>query len=100
MKRIIESIFTFLHSSDTILSIMQIIYIIGGYMINKKVRIAVYILMLSAVILSYRRFDGNPTLHIIAGSICALLFAIHFSLNEKTFKAYSMGIKKQTAKQS
>jgi hypothetical protein len=61
---------------------------------NKKIKIVVNILMLIAVILSYRRFDVNPTSHVIAGIICSLLFVIHFYLNRKTFTAFSKGMKK------
>jgi hypothetical protein len=50
--------------------------------------------MLVAVILSFIRWDDNPTFHAIAGVTCALLFSIHFYLNRKAFAAYSKSIKK------
>jgi hypothetical protein len=50
--------------------------------------------MLFAVICSYIRWEGEPTLHVIVGSVCAMLFAIHFYLNRKIFAAFGKGMKK------
>jgi hypothetical protein len=48
--------------------------------------------MLVAVVLSFIRWDGEPTFHAIAGVTCALLFTIHFNLNKKAYMAYSKTI--------
>jgi hypothetical protein len=61
---------------------------------NRKIKMIVNILMLIAVILSFRRFDGNPTVHVIAGIVCCVLFVIHYYLNRKTFTAFRKGIRK------
>jgi hypothetical protein len=50
--------------------------------------------MLTALILSYRRFYGSPALHVLTGVACSFLFVIHFYLNRKAFAAFGKGIKK------
>jgi hypothetical protein len=55
---------------------------------NKKIKVAVDVLMLLAVIISYIRWHGDSTFHTVAGIACSLLFVIHFCLNRKTFAAY------------
>jgi len=50
---------------------------------NKNIKGIVDIFMVIAVALSYIRWDGDPTNHIIVGVICGLLFSFHFGLNKK-----------------
>jgi len=50
----------------------------------KLAKIIVDVLMLIFVILSLVRWDGDPTFHIVVGSIFSVLLIIHFLLNIKT----------------
>ena len=57
---------------------------------NKKVnmkfaKIIVDIFMLVFIVLSLLRWDGDPTFHIAAGSIFAILFIMHFVFNFRPF---------------
>ena len=52
---------------------------------TKLAKIIVDVLMLIFVILSLVRWDGDPTFHIVVGSIFSALFIVHFLLNIKTF---------------
>ncbi|MDR0311838.1 MAG: hypothetical protein LBJ21_09650, partial [Acidobacteriota bacterium] len=63
-------------------------------MSNKRIKIAVNVLMLSAVIFSYVRWTGEPTWHVVAGFVCAIFFAVHFLLNRKMFVAFGKGMGK------
>ena len=64
----------------------------------KITKIIVDILMLIFVALSLIRQRGDPTFHIVVGSIFAVLFITHFILNAKTF--ISMSKKLGTLKKS
>ena len=55
----------------------------------KITKIIVDILMLFFVALSLIRQRGDPTFHIVVGSIFAVLFITHFILNAKTFISMS-----------
>ena len=55
----------------------------------KLAKIIVDITMLVFVVLSLLRWDGDPTFHIVVGSVFATLFIIHFLLNAKTFISIS-----------
>ena len=52
-------------------------------------KITVDIFMLIFVALSFIRQRGDPTFHVVVGSIFAVLFIIHFILNAKTFISMS-----------
>ena len=64
----------------------------------KITKITVDVLMLLFVALSLIRQRGDPTFHIVVGSIFAVLFITHFILNAKTF--ISMSKKLGTLKKS
>ena len=55
----------------------------------KPIKIIVDIAMLVFVVLSLLRWSGDPTFHIVVGSIFATLFIIHFLINAKTFISMS-----------
>jgi len=55
----------------------------------KLVKIIIDITMLVFMVLSLLRWDSDPTFHIVAGSVFATLFIIHFLLNAKTFVSMS-----------
>ena len=51
----------------------------------KPVKIIVDIAMLVFVVLSLLRWSGDPTFHIVVGSIFCLLFIVHFIINFRPF---------------
>jgi hypothetical protein len=58
---------------------------------SKKI---VDILMMVFIVLSLLRWDGDPTFHIVVGSVCVLLFIVHFLLNLKPFIAMTKKLRK------
>ncbi|MDR0309466.1 MAG: hypothetical protein LBH88_01740 [Candidatus Methanoplasma sp.] len=64
---------------------------------KKAMKIIINTSMLIAVVISFIRWDGEPTFHAIAGIVFALLFAVHFWLNKKMFFAYGKNIRKLDA---
>jgi len=60
----------------------------------KLAKILVDIAMLVFLVLSLLRWSGDPTFHIVVGSIFSILFITHFLLNTKTFIAMSKKLRK------
>jgi hypothetical protein len=65
---------------------------------NKNIKIIVDICMLIFIILSFIRWDGDPTFHIIAGTLCALFFAVHICIHRKWIGATPKSFKKVKSK--
>jgi len=52
-------------------------------MTAKTKKILVDIGMLVFIILSFIRWDGDPTFHLIVGTICAIFFGLHIAIHRK-----------------
>jgi len=59
----------------------------------RNIKIIIDILMLLLIILSFASWYSAPTFHIIAGSACTLLFAIHVLLNRKWLESVTKNFK-------
>jgi len=57
------------------------------YMNSRSTKIIVDILMTVFLILSFIRWEGDATFHIIVGSACSLFFAVHVLIHRKWLKA-------------
>jgi len=64
----------------------------------KPVKIIVNIAMLVFVALSLIRWSGDPTFHVVVGSLLTVLFIIHFSINIKPFVAMTKKLGKLNVK--
>jgi len=60
-------------------------------------KILVNIGMLVFVILSFIRWDGDPTFHIIVGTVCTLFFAFHIAIHRKWLTSITGKVAKRTA---
>jgi len=56
-------------------------------MTSRNTKIFVNASMMIFLILSFIRWDGDPSFHFIVGSICFLLFIIHICIHRKWLKA-------------
>ena len=54
---------------------------------SRTTKIIVDILMTVFLILSFIRWEGDPTFHLIVGTACALFFAMHVCIHRKWIKA-------------
>ena len=52
---------------------------------NKKIIVDIF--MTIFLILSFIRWEGDPTFHLIVGTICAIFFTIHVCIHRKWLKA-------------
>ena len=50
---------------------------------SKRTKIIVDIFMVVFLILSFVRWDGDPTFHFIVGTVCTLFFAAHVFIHRK-----------------
>ena len=64
----------------------------------KPVKIIVNIAMLVFVALSLIRWSGDPTFHVVIGSLLTVLFITHFSINIKPFVAMTKKLGKLNVK--
>ena len=56
-------------------------------MSSRNTKIVIDILMTIFLILSFVRWEGSATFHIIVGTACALFFSIHVCIHRKWLKA-------------
>jgi len=54
---------------------------------QRSIKIIVDLLMTLFLILSFVRWEGDPTFHFIVGSACTLFFAIHICIHRKWLQA-------------
>ena len=54
---------------------------------NRSIKILVDIFMTIFLVLSFIRWEDDPTFHYIVGSVCTLFFIIHVCIHRKWLKA-------------
>jgi len=64
----------------------------------KPVKMVVNFTMLVFVALSLIRWSGDPTFHVVVGSLLTVLFIIHFSINIKPFVVMTKKLGKLSVK--
>jgi len=64
----------------------------------KKLRIIVNVLMLIFLVLSFLRWDGDATFHVVVGSAFTLLAAIHVYINRKWLVSITKAFKTKKLK--
>ena len=64
----------------------------------KSVKVIIDIAMLVFIPLSLIRWNGDPTFHIVVGSVFTILFISHFLVNVKTFISMTKKLDKLSSK--
>jgi len=54
---------------------------------HKRTKIIIDICMAIFLVLSFVRWEGDPTFHLIVGTLCTLFFAVHIFIHRKWLKA-------------
>lgn len=54
---------------------------------GKRTKIVIDIFMTIFLVLSFARWDGDPTFHFIVGTVCTLFFAAHVFIHRKWLRA-------------